>query len=290
MTIWQLISDSTFPQKHILNKLVCHFMEMTREQLYLESEKEVSDSIYDKIKTAYYAYTVDKKPMEYVLWFVEFFWNKFYVNENTLIPRPETEYMINAVTEYVSTLPTDNENYLFDIGTGSGVLWTSVLLQNPEFFNKSVMTDISEWALEVAKDNYKTLIWDKIESKFLKANLIDFVPNYSNDFLKGKLILVSNLPYIPDQTFDDNAEENVKNWEPRMAFVWGDDGLDYYREMFNQSFDYVLQGVLTKDITMFLEMMTWQVDILRKEFGDKLDFEEVKTFHFNIRIVKAILK
>ncbi len=54
--------------------------------------------------------------------------------------------------------------------------------------------------------------------------------------------------------------------------------------MFQQIFDYGIKP------TMFLEMMTWQVDVLRKEFGEKIEFEEVKTFHFNIRIVKAWLK
>jgi len=54
--------------------------------------------------------------------------------------------------------------------------------------------------------------------------------------------------------------------------------------MFQQIFDFGINP------TMFLEMMTWQVDVLRKEFGEKIDFEEVKTFHFNIRIVKAWLK
>jgi methylase of polypeptide subunit release factors len=100
----------------------------------------------------------------------------------------------------------------------------------------------------------------------------------------SNLILVANLPYIPENTFDQNVWENVKNREPKPAFVWWEDWLDYYREMFQQIFDFWIKP------TMFLEMMTWQVDILRKEFWEKIEFEEVKTFHFNIRIVKARIK
>lgn len=64
--------------------------------------------------------------------------------------------------------------------------------------------------------------------------------------------------------------------------------MDFYREMFAQIFEY--QKTSPQQRTMFLEMMTRQVDILRKEFGDRIDFDEIKTFHFNIRIVKGIVK
>ena len=99
------------------------------------------------------------------------------------------------------------------------------------------------------------------------------------------------MPYIPEQTHDEQNPERVKNWEPRVAFVGGDDGLLYYRIMFQQLFALKDEGKCLQDVfMMFLEMMTWQVDILRQEFDDRIEFEEVKTFHFNIRIVKAWLK
>ena len=71
------------------------------------------------------------------------------------------------------------------------------------------------------------------------------------------------MPYIPDKTFEENAPSNVQKREPKIAFVGGDDGLDLYRKMFSQ-----LQGIKqeVKSLVMFLEMMTWQVEILRKEF------------------------
>ena len=101
----------------------------------------------------------------------------------------------------------------------------------------------------------------------------------------GNIVLVANLPYIPEETFEANVSDNVKKWEPKPAFVGGDDGLDYYRIMLDQ-----IIGLKPEKFVMFLEMMTWQVDILRQLYSDVFVFEEVKTFHFNIRIVKAYLR
>jgi methylase of polypeptide subunit release factors len=97
---------------------------------------------------------------------------------------------------------------------------------------------------------------------------------------EAPLIIVANLPYIPEQLFKDNVDDRVKKREPKMAFVAGDDGLDLYHVMFAQ-----LQSPLAP-LTLFLEMMTRQVDILRQAYPERI-FEEVKTFHFNIRIVRV---
>jgi release factor glutamine methyltransferase len=221
------------------------------------------------------------------LWYVEFFWIKFFVNENTLVPRPETEYMITAVSEYVSS-KENNDNVLLDIWTWSWVLACSVLLQNEGKFWDVFMVDISEKALEVARKNYDHLIGEwKYNTRIMVSDLCAFLWEEQNTIDNKDIVLVANLPYIPTKTFEDNAPDNVQKWEPKVAFVWGDDGLDLYRAMFRQLEE------LTKNVkwlTMFLEMMTWQIDILREKFWEILDFEEVKTFHFNIRIVKAQFK
>jgi release factor glutamine methyltransferase len=65
-------------------------------------DKEISDDIIQKIHTAYKSYVEDKRPLEYILGHVDFFGKEFFVNEATLIPRPETEYMINSVSEFIN--------------------------------------------------------------------------------------------------------------------------------------------------------------------------------------------
>lgn len=361
MTIRDILSDPTLQQKKILEKLLCFYADITKEDIFISYEKELTKDQYDNIIAWYNAYTKDKKPLEFILGFVEFFKRKFAVDGRCLIPRPETEYMIQAVHEHITNkkqsnkapldtkenCPTNQDsllirwmdgqpttsgqllhslhsdssvskwllsptqpsqrleeqgenhdtkkNILIDVWTGCGVLWLSVLLENSWYFDTAFLTEYYPETLTLAKENtdsYK----EKLQPvpTLLQANLIDFMLVNKTAFENSNVVLVANLPYIPDETFDTQTEDNVRKWEPRPAFVGGDDWLDFYREMFEQLFQTYetgLEDTQTRNmsISMFLEMMTRQVDILRKEFGDKLLFEEIKTFHFNIRIVKATL-
>ena len=328
MNVWSLLQNPEYKEKFVLQKLLCVFLGCTKEELRTSADRELDDEMVQKVRSAYDDYAIKKKPLEYVLGHVDFFWKEFIVNEATLIPRPETEYMITAVKEFIdwkveklkgwkvtdnqhfhtSTLP--HFNILLDIGTGCGVLGISILMWNPGFFTEAICTDYYANALEVAKKNYEHYKWeiinDKLNVKFIEADLLGFItgdagkpPSRSTagsplnrEDSSGNIVLVANLPYIPEQAFEQNSGDNVKKWEPKVAFVGGDDGLDYYRKMFEQLFSmkHKAWSIKPNNFVMFLEMMTWQVDILRQEFGDRLEFEEVKTFHFNIRIVKANLK
>ena len=284
MQLQALIQNPAYKKKFVLEKLLCHYLDKTRTELWTDAEQELPEELVKKIQEDYRAYEEDEKPLEYILGFVEFFGVRFWVNEHTLIPRPETEYMITAITEELQSRE-DSNHILLDIGTGSGVLWCSVLLQNGGKIREVFLADISADALYVANRNYNDLIDGSLyDTRIVQSDLCAFLESYSGIIEGRKLIMTANLPYIPDQTFDENSPANVQKWEPRFAFVGGDDGLDLYRKMFAQLLELKDQ---VSDLVMFLEMMTWQVDILRKEYQDVIEFEEVKTFHFNIRIVKA---
>ena len=284
MQLQALIQNPAYKKKFVLEKLLCHYLDKTRTELWTDAEQELSEELVKKIQEDYRAYEEDEKPLEYILGFVEFFGVRFWVNEHTLIPRPETEYMITAITEELQSRG-DSDHILLDIGTGSGVLWCSVLLQNGGKIKEVFLADISADALYVANRNYNDLIDGSLyDMRIVQSDLCAFLESYSGIIEGRKLIMTANLPYIPDQTFDENSPANVQKWEPRFAFVGGDDGLDLYRKMFAQLLELKDQ---VSDLVMFLEMMTWQVDILRKEYEGVIEFEEVKTFHFNIRIVKA---
>ena len=284
MQLQALIQNPAYKKKFVLEKLLCHYLDKTRTELWTDAEQELSEELVKKIQEDYRAYEEDEKPLEYILGFVEFFGVRFWVNEHTLIPRPETEYMITAITEELQSRE-DSDHILLDIGTGSGVLWCSVLLQNEGKIREVFLADISADALYVANRNYNDLIDGSLyDTRIVQSDLCAFLESYSGVIEGRKLIMTANLPYIPDQTFDENSPANVQKWEPRFAFVGGDDGLDLYRKIFAQLLELKDQ---VSDLVMFLEMMTWQVDILRKEYEGVIEFEEVKTFHFNIRIVKA---
>ena len=284
MQLQALIQNPAYKKKFVLEKLLCHYLDKTRTELWTDAEQELSEELVKKIQEDYRAYEEDEKPLEYILGFVEFFGVRFWVNEHTLIPRPETEYMITAITEELQSRE-DSDHILLDIGTGSGVLWCSVLLQNEGKIREVFLADISADALYVANRNYNDLIDGSLyDTRIVQSDLCAFLESYSGVIQWRKLIMTANLPYIPDQTFDENSPANVQKWEPRFAFIGGDDGLDLYRKMFAQLLELKDQ---VSDLVMFLEMMTWQVDILRKEYAGVIEFEEVKSFHFNIRIVKA---
>jgi release factor glutamine methyltransferase len=291
MKIQELLQNPDYKQKRVLENLICHFFNISREKLWLSLDQQIEEKILNQINQAYDDFVIQKKPLEYVLGYVEFMNNKFKIDHRALIPRPETEYMIQAVNDFVSEKwkvksEKSKEKILFDIGTGCGVLGLSVMLHNLDFFDKTYLSEYIDDTMSLAVENYEILkprLWNtKIYP--VKSNLLQFIKDQNLDLVKSNIILVWNLPYIPDETFDTNVWDNVKNREPRPAFVWWEDWLDYYREMFQQIYDFNIKP------TMFLEMMTWQVDILRQEFWEKIEFEEVKTFHFNIRIVKAWLK
>ena len=282
MNIAGLLSNPDFKEKHILQKLIMEYTEFSREEMWINWDIEISQDVYDKIIRGYKLATEEKMPLDYVLWHVSFFGKEFIVNENTLVPRPETEYMVQAVTEHIQ-FSHPNPIILMDIWTWCWVLWTSVLLQNPEQISTVFFTDISDKALLIAKQNTdRHLQWFKQEMIFIWTDLLAFVDNYKEVWQDKPIVLVANLPYIPEQMFDQNSPENVQKREPRLAFVWGEDWLIYYRQMLDQ-----MPEAMKKTVVCFFEMMTRQVEILAKEYQKDRHFEEVKTFHFNIRIVKA---
>lgn len=110
------------------------------------------------MKRDYDQYENHDKPLEYIFGYVEFFQRQFNIDGRSLIPRPETEYMIEAVNEHVAAKATENgekEKVMLDVGTGTGVLGLSVLMENPTFFDRAYLTEYYEDTLSLAKENYE---------------------------------------------------------------------------------------------------------------------------------------
>ncbi len=278
MKIYDLLKNEKYKDKKLIEKLVCIFEDIKKEELSNYFEDVISDEILEKIDKVYYEVFVDKKPLEYALWFVEFKWKRYKVNENTIIPRQETNFMIKAVEDY---LQTEKEKLtLLDIWAGCWVLALAVFEDYQEKIDKLILTDISAEALEVAKENSK-----KYFQKFNKIDFIvsDLLTDIPKDVFNNKVLLVANLPYIPDDVFEENAESSTKKYEPSLAFLWWEDWLDLYRKMFDQILE-----ISPKNIVMFLEMMDTQIEILEKKYPT-FKFEVVEYFNFWIRIVKVYL-
>ena len=162
---------------------------------------------------------INRQPIAKIIKNKSFWKNNFYVNNFVLDPRPETELIIEEVLNIYK-----NKNLklkILDIGTGSACIAISLA---KEFKNASITAiDISKEVLEVAEKNLKIHnCYNQIQLK-----MIDF-KNINSKFD----LIVSNPPYLTNEQFN-NADPEVKNFEPKLALVGGDDGLKFYREYSN---------------------------------------------------------
>ena len=179
------------------------------------------------------------EPVAYITGHKEFFGLNFTVNKNVLIPRPETETLVEECLKLLGTpyflLHTSS---IIDMGTGSGCIAVSIArniqkrlpairLNSPSKSGRQVEIvgiDTSQKALRIAKENTKK---NKVTIKFIKNNLL------KNIKLKKPTIIVANLPYVR-RTELKILQPEIKNYEPSKALDGGKDGLDIYRKLFKQ--------------------------------------------------------
>ena len=203
--------------------LMAHLMGCERTYLYLDRERVLSpqqiQDYFNMVKMR-----VQRTPIHYIIGYREFMGLKFYVNENVLIPRPDTEVLVEYVINYCKNVG-DHFFKILDMGTGSGAIAVSLAkyIENC----KVTAIDIDDQALLVAKKNGTAHgVGDRIE--FIQGDL--FYPlKDKEDNLKFH-IMVSNPPYIPTAEIEE-LEVQVKDYEPLKALDGGREGLDYYRRL-----------------------------------------------------------
>lgn len=174
---------------------------------------------------------LSNQPSAYKKGYAEFYKLKFKITPDVLIPRPETELLVDEVLKFVHKPQTPNHQpiTILDLGTGSGNIAISLAKNLPSSYPVHIIaTDISPKALKVARQNAKLhRVEDKIT--FIKSNLLcnlggcTFKPN----------IIVTNLPYIPSARIP-YLDSSVKNFEPHIALDGGEDGFELYRKLFQQ--------------------------------------------------------
>lgn len=278
MTIKQLIDYG----KKYLNKykvqdigivervLLANILNIRREELIIKQEKEVTDKEQIEYIQALKK-IADGKPIQYIINEQEFMKLKYYVDENVLIPQPDTEILVEEVIKIAK-----EGNKILDICTGSGAIAVSLAyyLKNVEI----VATDISNEALKIAKENYNK---NKNENKvnFMKSDMFE---NINEKFD----IIVSNPPYIETDEIC-KLDKQVQN-EPILALDGGEDGLKFYNILVNESDKY-----LNKDGYLLLEIGYNQkasVINLIKKVGKYNEVYAKKDLQGNDRIVVAKLK
>ena len=248
-----------------------HILNCEKIDLYINFEKEFSHSDLKKLKELIKR-RLNKEPIQYIIGGTSFYGRDFKVNKNVLIPRPETEIIINVSIEFLSTKKSPN---IVDIGTGSGCIGITLAKEFP--LAQVIAIDYSESILDIARENAKSLgvkNIDFIKLDFLKENF-----NYIAD------LIVSNPPYIPSNEMS-SIMVDVKEYEPHIALTDKMDGLEFYR-----LFSTKLNNIIKDEGSLIVEVGNGnhhlKVKKLFEESGhDKV--EMIKDYNKDVRVLKVL--
>ena len=215
-------------------ELLLLVMGISRTQYLINSMDKI-----DSGKLAEYAELINKRaehiPLQHITGIVNFYGREYKVNANVLIPRQDTEILVEEVMKL-----TNSESRVLDMCTGSGCIIISLAASGHTSENGAVAIDISDDALKVADYNKKYNNADYI--KLIKSDMFSSseCEQYKNEDNRFDVI-VSNPPYIPKKDIE-TLHTQVKDYEPYNALEGGEDGLDFYRQITKESIDYLKQG------------------------------------------------
>ena len=260
-----------------------HFLNAPRFQFSLQPDFALTNSETDTFFDILSGLK-QQKPIQYLLGETEFYSLRFVVNEDVLIPRPETEELVDLIIRYnIERSRSAHENTklkILDIGTGSGCIAISLAknLSNAEVY----ALDVSKNALNVAKTNAKE---NEVEITFIEADILDTV-SWNLDFKELEFdIIVSNPPYV--RHFEKaEIQPNVLENEPHLAlFVEDDNPLQFYQAITNFAVNNLkAKGELYFEINQYLGNETKQL-LVDANFKD---IELLKDLYDNYRMLKGI--
>jgi release factor glutamine methyltransferase len=215
------IDDSHIEARMLLG----HITKLSPVQIYTQPEHTLSREQENNLQEL-----VERRlchePAAYIVNHREFYGIDFYVDYRVLIPRPETELLVDTAIEFASSTYLARSPLIADIGTGCGAIAISLALNLPH--SKIYATDASPLALEVAGLNCESHnVTDRIT--LLQGNLLEPLPESVD-------ILVANLPYIKSSELA-NLSPEITKFEPIMAIDGGENGLDYIRQLLEQAED-----------------------------------------------------
>lgn len=242
-----------------LNLLIGHILKKEREFILSHPELKISNNKLKQLEKNI-ARRLKNEPLAYITGEKEFYGLNFSVDRSTLIPRPETELLVDLAIETIKNNLTRNEKINFiDIGTGSGNIIISVF-KNLENKIKSpklnfIGIDSSKEAIKIAKKNAKNNFLNK-KIKFTQGDLLSPLISSPKTTYSPILIITANLPYLSKKIYQ-NCLPSVKEYEPKTALYSPQFGLGHYLKLFKQlkSFDFF-------KLSLFLEISPEQKKIL----------------------------
>jgi release factor glutamine methyltransferase len=225
------------------------------------------------------------KPVEYITGYAPFYGREFKVSQSVLIPRPETEELIDLSIQTIESSKLSKKCLnLVEVGTGSGVIAITLILelQKRGYCSNVIAADISQQALDIARQNAQ--YWLKLETedhftlgksklKLMKSDLLD---NYSLD--QSPDLIIANLPYIPSE-YMKQLPASVSQFEPDIALDGGRDGLKYIRRLVRQAqriFDPV--PLMLFEVDARAKITTSKLDLKPEQFKIVKDTQENQRF------------
>ncbi len=256
--------------------LLSHVVGLKRIELYTQFDKPVTkqqlDKLHDLVERA-----GRHEPIQYLIGKTEFYSLEFNITPDCMVPRPETELLVERAIEFLRT--RTGKQLICDLCTGSGCVAVAIAKNFPDA--DIIATDISDAALKTAAGNVEKYQL-KGRIRLLCGDLFEpLVPQL--DVSKFDLI-VCNPPYTKAAEFE-SLEKNVKAYEPRIALYAGEDGLDVYRRIIEK-----VDVFLKTNAAFMLEIGYSQGQAVRELLEDAGCFSEImveKDFHENDRIVTA---
>ena len=203
--------------------LLANLLDKNPLELLNYLDMEVSSDIIEKYLNQLEVLS-SNKPIQYVIGTSNFYGNDYIVNEHTLIPRFETEELVEKTLEYMEEFFPNQPLKVIDLGCGTGCIGITIKKKKPT--SDVTLVDISEETLKVTQENATRL---NAEVTIIKS---DFFTNIKDKFD----VVISNPPYIKD---NEEIEDIVKNNEPHLALYAGSDGLDAYRKILSTIKDHL---------------------------------------------------
>lgn len=203
--------------------LISHSINLSKTKLISNALIELNENEINKIETLINR-RLNFEPIAYITNKKEFYGIDFYVNNSVLIPRVETEEIIDLIKEYINKKIDKNKKFsICDIGAGCG----NIAITLKKLFENADITaiEINEKAIQVIKKNCENILQNKNSINIINADALSFTPKNKFD------IIVSNPPYVALKD-KDNLQRDL-NFEPENALYSGYDGMDFYRNFFN---------------------------------------------------------
>lgn len=265
------IESPKFNAEMILSKV----LELTRVNLYLHYDEVLKAEKLAAIKKII-TKRAEHYPLQYLLGKTEFYGHKIIVDKGVLIPRPETEILVDTVVTFMEKKQDKKKWKILDLGTGTGIIPISInnYFDNNENALSFTVTDISPHALEICQKNLSLYKMENVE--IINSDLFENI--------EGKFdIIISNPPYIAEDEWE-NLPAEIRDHEPKDALLAGEKGLKFYRKIMHNVGDYLMPEARVfleigaeqgEEVAALIKKYNYELINITKDINDR---ERVVTF------------